>query len=1305
MTDTTLVEGLPQSVDDLDITDAGGAIGSAGVQLDRLAERRVGTGLREFEPDDFDIDSDVTVFDSFAAAVQDNGIITGGVRALSDWEPVGQPDPNYDIQTHLESSPELLKSIQPFLDNPEDDAAGSFLSLLADSQNAKQTELIIHQLNEAQERIRRARANGMLPEIAGMIGGIGIDVMSTIAILAGTSGLGAPAVGTGAVIAGRSAAAARAIAAGRLGALGALEAGGERAVQSLTNPLISNVDIVEAAGYGTVTAGLLGFAFPTLFGNVRRLAEDITHPVPMSDELIDEARRVSGRAGPRAAGAAASPDDVSTPARGVLGGPAAASVLARRVIPRSLQENALRNPKRVITEIGALGHSEFIEQGLQGGRKFYDVMSRMVRVSTVNAEEMGGEVARKAAAQDIRNEFRAKRVLREIEAGNEYRDVVKRLYGVGAVGRYLRNNQIRQINKHFLSQDQYEAMADELSIARAQGHDDIDVIPEEIRRTLTAEQENTLRNSLEATASREDAFYQEFGQREVELGLIDEDELIPGYRPQRWNKEEIELDAVGFRNFLMETFRRRPKEEWVRENYRTTNDAGEVEDLLRADETWDDFVKREPELAEEIRDDWEGGVLNDLREQAADAVAERERVLKAVRGSQLTQSTQRMINRIDRANNLFAKLEKRLANETDPEVRGALAVRMGKVETRIADEQRKLAELRRAADNADTLDRALAKFGTRATRQELRKAQQKVLSASRKEARTAARKVASEEAEEIRRRILDGESPYQFIDEQFIQTSGRFQRRSINLGRNRFTPEARRFLLTNSHDARAAFDQSVSPQLALRDVFGGVERNEGEDLINAVRRQALEGYDLDLEKLPEGKARARKIAERRRAGRLFDKIFEEFTNADIARNQGLASDAVSVLNTATAAMALGAVSLAQMGDIAVQVMAGGRLGTGFRFMWRRRVNKHVKEIMADEGEIAVLLAGQSVLDASRFRAIADLDRTSFDIPGSRFRTVARVTNEVALIEGWANLMHVWNRAVRGGFGLDFARQIDKDFAKYARLPEHLKGFYAKVGISRQDAADMADLMGRHHKTFVNGHLRVPDSAAWAAERPDLLAKYKRALQAAGDEAMLDPQVADRPFLRSHPVGRAILQFQSFMFTAGERFMAPLIQEMRVHPTSVRPYFAALLGVHMGALTDGLKEAARGSGDEWLERWGDDEGFRDNLWGALLRSPMMVGPSGTLTDVALANFGRVANDRFEDLAGIRPLRQEATRFRESQGAMALAGPTFGMMFGTIPAMSRNFVEGDMDDFLNMLSRRIPVSNVFYLQALSQLAQEN
>src|SRR5690606_32947319 len=109
------------------------------------------SGLQEFTSDDFDAESDVSVFDSFSSAFVDSGIVTGGIRMLRDPTPNLLPDPEYDLEAHLKSQPEDLQFLQQFLDNPNDHSAGSLLYRLANSQNAEQTDHIIRQAREAQE--------------------------------------------------------------------------------------------------------------------------------------------------------------------------------------------------------------------------------------------------------------------------------------------------------------------------------------------------------------------------------------------------------------------------------------------------------------------------------------------------------------------------------------------------------------------------------------------------------------------------------------------------------------------------------------------------------------------------------------------------------------------------------------------------------------------------------------------------------------------------------------------------------------------------------------------------------------------------------------------------------------------------------------------------------------------------------------------------------------------------------------------------------------------------------------------------
>jgi hypothetical protein len=1258
------------------------------------------SGLKEFGPDDFDVDSEVPTYDSLSAAFQSMSGITFAAKALADHDPSTVPDPTYDLENDLRSRPEDFKLIKPFLDTPTARDSEYLLTRLADSQNQHETARILRQLRDVQDLARRASANGVLPQVLGGITAVGVDIAALVPLTGGA--LFGP-------IAVRSAFMARALSTARLGAFGAADAGGVTALETKTNPLIGQRDVFEAAGLGAGIGAFMGFASPTLLGNVRLLNDAVDNLRPHAAAVAEalEAR------GPRSVGAAApgEPATVNVPARG------SGSLVAGKVIPRVAQEQALRNPKRVIVDMGVQGAKDFAEKGLEGGRKFFDVMSRVVRLSTVMEAEVGGKVARAASVADAREQFNAVRITRESAADQEYAAMTAEVYGVGSAQNALRNN-LPGWARERIGREQYEAMADEYAQANARGVlAEVEIIPSDIAARLTPDQRNKLMVHLERSAMAEDAYYERFGKLEVEHGLLKEKDLIPGYRPQRWNREAVAADPHGFTAFIVRAWSKQPDDTWLQAHY-----AGRVQQ----GEDWVSVSKRDPALADEILEDWSAG----LRDEAANAklviARSKERELNLLRGESLMEIEERTAARIATARRSLQRAEEQLA-ATAPETveRSLVATRIAKIEKRIADEDGKLRTLRtlEAADRSlsetfpiaagrrvsgEAADDFIRKFGNVAAKRAVKAATAGVVRAVNAEARTAARKLVNEQMESIRKAIVGGDSPFGMVDPEFIQSSSRFKRRNIHLGRARFTDDARRFLLTSSADARASYQASTGTQLALHSVFGDVPGEAG-PIVSRMRAAALQGYDDDLMKTTSASARARIRKDQRRAAELFDRILGEMTGADIQRLKGYqrtVNDFVTIANTGVAASSLGGLVLSQFGDLAVQIMAGGRLGTGFRAIWRSGgVRKHIREIAKDEGELAVLIQGPGTIDGSRFRAIAELDTGDIHVPGGIMGRVMRGTSKAATIEGWANLAHVWNRVVRGGFGLDFARQMEKDFARYASLPPYLKSYYAKIGIDEATARDMADLMNRHHRTAVNGHLRYPNSAKWAEERPDLLSKYQVAMDAAGREAMLAPEIGDRPFLRSFPGGRLVLQFQSFMFTAGERFIGPMVQEMQLHPTSLRPYFAALAGLWLGAMTDGLKNAVRGEGEAWLDRWESAEGWKENLWGAWLRSPLLAGPTATLTDVAMSTLGRVANDRIQDIAGVRPFMQSSSRFREQQGALALLGPAVGLGFGTLPNITRNALEGDIDAATAQLARRIPILNVFYLSLLQRLATQH
>ncbi len=79
----------------------------------------------------------------------------------------------------------------------------------------------------------------------------------------------------------------------------------------------------------------------------------------------------------------------------------------------------------------------------------------------------------------------------------------------------------------------------------------------------------------------------------------------------------------------------------------------------------------------------------------------------------------------------------------------------------------------------------------------------------------------------------------------------------------------------------------------------------------------------------------------------------------------------------------------------------------------------------------------------------------------------------------------------------------------------LKMFYSRLGIGAKEFDLLKANYAKGIKNYGGGRLKAPDVSKWDAEAYGI---FTRALKAAGDEAMLDPSIADRPFLKRNALG-------------------------------------------------------------------------------------------------------------------------------------------------------------------------------------------
>ena len=1292
--------------DDSSFTRATTILGETQIEGKLLQEKPMSSGVTPYDFSKIDDGTeDVTIADSFWSGLTSTGVISGALQATQDTaDPI--TDPTFNVEDWAAANPEKAKVLEPLLQNDQ------IFSKIVDVRNATQMDEFVAKVEDSQRKQKEMFANPV-SGIAGMVSGIGLDLLAYAAVggVAGVSFRGAAAIP-------EITAAIRAMGAARAGAAGATEGFAERTIHSFSDPTITTDDIIIATAIGgTLTAGLGGL-FPRVVGGLG-VADDLAKNVPLrySDDVINEARAMRGLMPDGNIGAArvVGTDEIQVPGR------FAAGLGVARVVDRLANmlgvnaERWFRNPKRALVDMGITGKKEFENSRLEGFRIFYDRMSRVARIGIANQAEIDGTGVRATAAEDMRLLYSESLTKAETDSQQVYTDMLMSLQGKGKLKAHIINSATAELRSSgktkYLTQNDLEFVADNYAYARAmlkEGEqvDPNKIIPLDIKQKIKSDQLDDFMQFVKKQAAIDDEYYQNLGQLEVRHGLIPSEELIPGYRPQRWNVDAINTDPAGFDNFLRRVFKGNPDQDWLKSAYKPVDDAGNE---IPWDGTIEGLRKIDDDLANDAIETWDIGLREEAIEKRLKIVDKRDAELKKFQVKTREELEDKFLKATERDRKLIEKLQEDI-NKSGllKEEREAIALRIGKAERRLIDEETKLVAVRALDDSVKEIDDFIGKVGTKAQKKvakklvtAARKADQSVISAQ-------ARKLFGEQIKAIRDNLENAQGlGTAFVPDGFSVNSGRFMRRSIKLGDERFSPEARKFLTTQSGMARRAYDHSVAPILALRDITGDLGATTISDYRAKLIDWVMEGFETDAKRLSStGKSQQKYAKDRKRAREFAEMYFEEFTGRRVNGHPvgAAANQWMGLGMSLTSTSLLGGMAVAQLSDLAVLALAGGKWGTGFRFLFGSKgkgIAKHLREL--DDTFSAVLLQGSNTMDASRFRALVDLDEEIYTA-GGRLSRVRRIADEMGTVQGWANFMHVWNRMVRGSFGASFAKQMASDFQNFSGLSKDLKRFYAKHGIGDADANDIAAMLRDHGFDAINGLVRLPDTAKWSELRPDLLIKYRVAMRSAADEALLDPGIGDRPFLKNFAAGRMVLQFASFMFKAGERFIPVLTQELMLNPMQSQVLFSIFMVATMSPVVGYLQAARYGKGEEWIDKWSTPEGARDNLWDAVLRSPLMAGMSSSVTEGMLSAMAQSTNDAAEAMAGVRPFTESESRFRQGQGAWGALGPMPSLFLKSIPGIAEKFATGDIDKAADALSKRLPITNIFYLQLIKQLMEK-
>lgn len=1324
------------------------------------AAAKVNNVLSSADPVPDTIEDAVPEGNTFLDNMMSMGVITQGAKLGGEAFQEGDTPPSdadtYSHEAYFQNDPRQLGLIQPYLDDTTTENSDLVRRQLRDIKDSNEMSTFLRRLKESQDLIA-GQNESPWTAAAGQFTGIGLDIAAQVGVGSAIGGPVGSFIGGGRGVVTSTP---RLTAAGRLALRGFVEGGIERSVAAAYDPLVTTEDVLQQAGIDAAFAGLLGFALAPAMGfRTSDLAPVVKSPADVADEAIDNTL-VGPPTREQSIGAAKTPEEDLIVDGPIEAAPGAGSISRKFPGGKSIVTPLwLRSPKRWLAGIG----EDAARLNQTGGKVFYDRMARVMHLGILNKAELKGVRARNVTLEGEMGDLKVNREARKDELIAEHRTAFHDIFGAGGA---IKERVLAKLDFGYklLNQKTYHRMADELAQMRgdkvkavlkfdsrtlvlnekvtkltkrldalkAKAEPDTDAIAKvqgQIKTTtdlhkkakdkhrITMEREYTvseemphldaadqkkLIDHLTKSADKDDAFYQKIGQAEVEAGLLDPKDLIPGYRPQRWNTKAILDDLAEFDHFVRDIIARNPDDAWIRKNFHTYDDKGNKVPFMEENETFADLVKRDPEKADEVLDEWGWAA----REHATGVLEKRTAALKAEEARMGSDAADGIEAKLRKEQSLAskrylamtAKLKAAELDKASAEVIADINTKIARAEKRFADAERELKILDDARADIAELRAFIARKGTNAQRKAQKKAGIRSDRSVRAEAALEGRARIDEIAKEITGKITSGKSPFGFIDDEFVQGSSRFQRRTLEVGALRNTDRGRKFLNTDADEAMDAYGASTDHLIALKRTFG----NEMENY-QQLSDEALAGFDEQSRLSADPKERQEIAAQKKEAEKFIENIFNQLTHS----NQRTQSDveksvsaATAIGTTATAAMSLGFVVISALADVMMVAASGSRLGTGLTNLFDINMRKTLKEIQAIDPEMGILVRGPSVVDQGRIQSLADADN-DFDVAGGKMATVRRLTNKAANIEAWASFMQPWNILVRGQFGVANLRQFDVDIGDWAKLNDRQRGFYAKHTIDEGIAKKMKAMLNKASHTLEDGKTRIPDQEVWAREAPELLKRWRVAFKGMGDEAMLSPGVGDRPFMQSHPFGRMVLQFQGFMFTAGDRFIGPMIQSSRGSPEAIGRGLGFLTAsLMMGGVVHTAKEYFKGRGDEVMDQWSNPDELHNIFWASLVRSPILAGGGANYVDLLSSKFGDNVNDLLDDMGVPDPIRlkESSSKFEAGRGLWSILGPAAATAAQDVPRIGGALLKGEFLDFGQHLARRAPVANTVLAQYL-------
>lgn len=862
---------------------------------------------------------------------------------------------------------------------------------------------------------------------------------------------------------------------------------------------------------------------------------------------------------------------------------------------------------------------------------------------------------------------------------------------------------------------------------------------------------------IRAMGDLDNGWYKEMGDTAKELGLLKMDEVPTGHRPQQWNPEAIMAYESEFRGILYTTMLSNPDGAYL---LKVAKDAGlEIPDDVVDTLDMNTLAKMDLDTAARAQEEWHDAVIEAAEDEAVNLIRAAEWKHSDAFGPAFNRVQE---EHFFKAEELQAKAQVHIDEITDFR-RSITDEDLGSTEvTSSIDELvHKITKLEYEAEGFRTKASDMEKLrGDSLKMEDFVRDNKQMLSGTphtpakidaklaRKRASASKRADAKISKVDVKERIddvisnLTGQRAINpFETEDITQTVTALKDRTINLTGLHHDQSVQRFLRQGADDILQGYGESVGIQKALHLGFGDVLRDSGHlkegdiHISDALRKYLKDAYRADIKNADTPQAKEMLEGEFKRDDKLLTSALQEFTRADRAKQYATESGAgwdraSGIVGSLLSMTLLNRAVLSSLGDLSVMASGSGRsvnpvtrvFGHLLADTFSGGGDKTLKNMDMRQW---VSVRGTQVLDQAEFGNKYDSDIAPYYVgAGTKLRSIELKVQEMNTVAQWLNMSSPYDLFVRKVVGSMSGHFIREDAVKgWDSLGRGVQEAYARAGMSKQDL-EAFKVLTKAMGTIKDGFNRLPNTSEWGKKAvvqgrdgsmrvvdldgpvpsngisgTSLRETYLNGLNRMASQMKLDPSIGDRPFFHRHPAGRLFTQFQSFVYAAGERWVWPMVQELKMNPASARYVMALVMSIGLSSLNIAARDQLDGRDSSTL-RLLRGEGSGEDTWvaisSAIRRSPLMLGMLTQVVEASQQSVGRLVNES----AGVSVFAPESVKYRHGQG---WGGILLGPLGGTVTRVGNNvtrLADGKVEEGLTGLSKMTPLLGSIYMQLLLQ-----